>query len=83
MNIKIKNNGSAFLLVVFVVALLAAVVIGMLQINTEEIQIVRNQISAAKALCIAEAGLNDAFAQIRLDSGWTSGFLNKTFDPLR
>jgi Tfp pilus assembly protein PilX len=74
-----KNSGSVLLLAIFVVAFLAAVTMGLAQINTEEIQIVRNQIYAAQALAIAEAGLNDAFAQLRQDSSWSSGFTDKTF----
>ncbi len=78
MKTRLRNNGSAFLLVVFVIALLAAVVMGMLQINTEEIQIMRNQIYAAEALAIAEAGLNDAFAEIRVLDTFNNGY-NKPF----
>lgn len=76
---KSRNNGSVLLLAIFVVAFLAAVTMGLAQVNTEEIQIVRNQIYAAQALCIAEAGLNDAFSQLRQDSSWSSGFAGKTF----
>jgi Tfp pilus assembly protein PilX len=67
-------------MVIFVIALLAAVVMGMLQINTEEIQVMRNQIYAAEALATAEAGLNDAFAEIRADSSWSTGFTDKAFN---
>ena len=70
----LKNNGSVFLLTIFVVALLSAITIGILQMNTEEIQLMRNQIRAAEALATAEAGLNDAFAELRADSAWASGF---------
>jgi len=80
MRLMFRNKGSAFLLVVFVIALLAAVVMGMLQINTEEIQIMRNQISAAEALATAEAGLNDALFEIRADSSWSTGFTDKAFN---
>ncbi len=79
MKTRIRNSGSVFLLVVFVVALLAVLVAGMLQMNTEEIQIMRNQIYAAEALAIAEAGLNDAFAEIRVDDEWDDGFDDKSF----
>ena len=79
MKTKQKNNGSVFLLVVFVIALLAALVMGMLQMTTEEIQVMRNQIYAAEALAIAEAGLNDAFAEIRADDEWNDGFDDKSF----
>ena len=74
-----KNSGSVVLMVVFVVALLSVLVIGILQMNTEEIQLMRNRISAAEALAIAEAGLNDAFAEIRADSAWSVGFSDKPF----
>ncbi len=37
----------------------------------------QNQIYAAEALAIAEAGLNDAFARIRSDNEWDEGFDDK------
>ena len=80
MKMIIRNNGSVFLMVVFVVALLSALVVGILQMNTEEIQLVRNQIWAAEALAAAEAGLNDAFSEFRADSSWSAGFTDKAFD---
>jgi len=80
MKAKLIHNGSVLLLTIFIVALFSAVVIGMLQINTEEIQLMRNQIYAAQALAIAEAGLNDAFSELRADSSWNSGFSDKAFD---
>ena len=79
MKTRTKSRGSVFLLVVFVTALLAVLVAGMLQMNTEEIQVMRNQIYAAEALAIAEAGLNDAFAEIRADDEWDAGFDDKAF----
>jgi hypothetical protein len=66
-------------MVVFVVALMGAIVMGMLQMNTEEIQIMRNHVQAAQAQAVAEAGLNDALAQLRLDSTWDDGFAGKSF----
>ena len=65
MKTRPRKNGSVFVIIVFVVALLAVVTIGILQLNTEEIQLMQNQIYAAEALATAEAGLNDAFARIR------------------
>jgi hypothetical protein len=67
-------------MVVFVVALLSALVMGMLQMNTEEIQLMQNHIYATEALAIAEAGLNDALAQIREDSSWADGFDDEPFN---
>jgi Tfp pilus assembly protein PilX len=75
-----KSSGSVLLMVVFIIALLSSIVMGMLQINTEEIQIVQNQVRAAEALATAEAGMNDALYQIRTDPLWTSGFAGKAFN---
>jgi hypothetical protein len=80
MNAKHTNNGSVLLIAVFAIALLSAVVTGILQLNTEEIQLMRNQIYAAHAMAMAEAGLNDAFARLRADSAWTVGFTDKAFN---
>lgn len=40
----------------------------------------RNQIGAAHALAVAEAGLNDAFAEIRANDAWMTGFADKVFE---
>lgn len=79
MKIKIKNNGSVLLIVVFAIAMLFALTIGILEMHTEEIQLVQNQVCAVQAIAVAEAGLNDAFAEIRNDSSWTTGFADKSF----
>ena len=39
----------------------------------------QNQIYAAEALAIAEAGLNDAFYELRNDKDWAAGFTDKSF----
>ena len=80
MKILQNYSGSVLLMTIFAIALFSMLVMGMLQINTEEIQLVQNQVNAAEAMAVAEAGLNDAFAQIRANSGWTSGFANKPFE---
>ena len=78
MNMK-RNKGSVILIAVFAIALLATLVIGILQMNTEEIQLMVNHINSAEAQAIAEAGLNDAFSELRDDSSWTTGFTDKSF----
>lgn len=80
MNGKSRYKGSVLLITIFIIAMLAAVVTGLLQINTEEIQLMHNQISAAHALATAEAGLNDAFSELRTNSDWNEGFDNKAFN---
>ena len=75
-----KNTGSVLLMVVLLAALLAATVAGHLQVNMEEIQLMQNHIGGAEALATAEAGLNDALAQIRADRNWHSGYTDKSFN---
>ena len=80
MDKRMKNNGSVILIVVFIIALMSTIVMGMAQMNTEELLIMTNQINSAKALESAYAGLNDAYAELYSDSNWTTGFTNKSFD---
>jgi Tfp pilus assembly protein PilX len=80
MKIKSKQNGSVFLMVVFVIALMAVLTTGILQMTTEDILIMRNQVFAAEAMATAEAGLNDAFYELRSDSSWRNGFADKAFN---
>ncbi len=74
-----RQKGSVMLIAVFVIALLSSLVIGMLQINTEEIQLMQNQMNATQALAVAEAGLNDVFSELRMDNNWSRGFADKSF----
>ena len=80
MKTRLKHNGTVLLMTVFIVALMSAVVIGILQMTTEQIQLMRNHICAAEALATAQAGLNDAFAEIRFGSSWATGFTGKAFN---
>jgi Tfp pilus assembly protein PilX len=80
MKVSTDNNGSVLLITIFVIAFLAALAMGMLQMNTEEIQIVQNQIFSAEAFATAEAGLNDALSELRVDPDWNAGFTDKAFN---
>jgi len=79
MGIKAGKNGSVLLVIIFAIALMAMITVGILQLSTEELKLMQNQLFAAQATEVAEAGLNDAFAQIRASSSWTTGFSNKSF----
>lgn len=74
-----NKKGSILLISVFVSALFGAMVIGMMQLNTEEIMLVNNYIELTKAIAIAEAGINDAYYEIRQNRTWTTGFTDKAF----
>jgi Tfp pilus assembly protein PilX len=75
-----KQNGSVFLVIIFAIALMAMVTVGILQMTTEELMLMHNQHYSTQALAVAEAGLNDALAQMRNDSSWTTGFAGKSFN---
>ena len=72
MKIQTKNNGSVFLIIVFAIALMATITMGIMAMTTEELQLMQNQLYAAQATCTAEAGLNDAFSRIRTTPSATS-----------
>ncbi len=74
-----QEVGSVLLVVVLLVALLAAVIMGHLQVNTEEIQLMQNHVGGAEATAMAEAGLNDALAQLRQDPDWNAGYTDRPF----
>jgi type II secretory pathway component PulK len=78
MRMNCHESGSVLLVVVVLVALLAATVMGHLQVNAEEIQLMRNHLYGAQAMALAEAGLNDALSQLRADSSWRDGFADKS-----
>ncbi|MCX5633118.1 MAG: hypothetical protein NTW93_05555 [Phycisphaerae bacterium] len=79
MRTKTKNDGSILIVVVFAIALMAALVAGILQLNTEQIQLMKNEVFAAQANAIADAGLADAFSELRSNQNWNTGFSNKSF----
>ena len=75
-----KQNGMVMVLVVFIIAFMTVLVVGMLQNSTEEIQLMRNQVNAAQAVSVAQAGLNDAFSELRTDCEWNDGFSGKSYN---
>ena len=76
---KARKKGSVILIAVFAIALLSTLVVGIIQMNIEEIQLMQNHVNAAQSTAVAEAGLNEAFAELRQDSSWTTGFAGKGF----
>jgi Tfp pilus assembly protein PilX len=77
---RFKQKGSVLLISVFVSALFGAMVIGMMQLNTEEAMLTGNYMELTKAVAIAEAGLNDAYYEIRQNRNWSAGFTNKALN---
>jgi Tfp pilus assembly protein PilX len=77
---RTARRGAVLIMVVFVIAIISAIVIGMAEVNTEEIQLAQNHVYMAQALATAEAGLNAAFAQLRARSDWVAGFSGEPFN---
>jgi len=77
MKFKFRDKGSVLVMSVFVVVMVSALVIGILQINMSEVWLTQHRINAAQARAVAEAGLNDALARIRQSRNWTVGFQDK------
>jgi len=75
-----RQSGVVLIMTVFVIALLSTIVMGILEMNSVDIQIMQNHVSAVTALMTAQAGLNDALAELHVDASWTDGFTNKTFN---
>jgi Tfp pilus assembly protein PilX len=71
---KMKNNGSVLLVVVFIIALLTAFVVGMLQIHSEQFQIMKNEIFTTQSNLIAQAGIADALARVRTSQTMPANF---------
>ncbi|MEN6386778.1 MAG: hypothetical protein ABFD79_16485 [Phycisphaerales bacterium] len=71
---QIKKNGSVLLVVVFTIALLTAFVVGMLQLNSEQFQIMKNEIFKTQSNYIAQAGIADALARIRTSQTLPANF---------
>ncbi|MCE5340052.1 MAG: hypothetical protein LLF92_02850 [Planctomycetaceae bacterium] len=69
-----KNNGSVLLVVVFIIALLTAFVVGMLQIHSEQFQIMKNEIFTTQSNLIAQAGIADALARVRTSQSLPANF---------
>jgi len=83
MKLKFRNTcsrakGSVLVMSVFVIIMVSALVIGILQINMSEIWLTQHRINAAQARAVAEAGLNDALARIRVDPNGTTADFTET-----
>lgn len=75
MKLKFRAKGSILVVSVFVIIMVSALVIGILQINLSEVWLTQHRVNAAQARAVAEAGLNAALARIRTDpNGTTTDF---------
>lgn len=80
MKTKLRKNASTLVMSVFVIAMLSTLVMGILQMNSSEIQLMQSRVYASQAIAVAQAGLNAAMAQIRNDPNWIAGFQDEQVD---
>lgn len=73
------QRGAVLLMMVFLVTFSTLFVGALLRSHTSDLQIARNHIGSMKALFVADAGIEDAIAELRNNFSWSSGFSNKTF----
>ena len=66
-------------MMVFLVAFSTLFVGALLRSHTTDLQIARNHIGSMKALFVADAGIEDAIAELRANYNWQAGFSNKIF----
>lgn len=74
-----RRRGAALLIALFIMALTAPLVAMMLDSHTTQIRCVHNHIEGNAALYVAEAGVQDAIAELLADPSWRTGFANKPF----
>jgi type II secretory pathway component PulK len=75
-----RQSGSVMMMTVFVIALLSTLVMGILEMNTVDIQIMQNHVAAVEAQMMAQTGLNHALSELREDAGWSDGFTNQAWN---
>lgn len=74
-----SHHGSALLLVLFLMAFTAPLVLLMLDSYTSQIRCARNSIEHAKALYIAQAGAHDAIGLLLADPAWRTASYTAEF----
>ena len=74
-----KRRGAVLLLVLFLMAMTAPIVGLLLDAHTTHIRATHNHIGGMTALYVAEAGVQDALAELHADPTWRDGFTDKTF----
>ena len=74
-----KRRGAVLLIVLFLMALTAPLVAMLLDTHTTQIRCVHNHIEGTAALYVAEAGVQDAIAELLANPSWRTGFVDKPF----
>ncbi len=79
MHAKKREQGFVLMLTLFAALIMSALIIAFVNIQTMDLSLIKNNMSSKKAYYIAEAGIADAFNEIRTnglvtDTQWESNF---------
>ena len=75
------RRGSALLLVLFLMAVTAPLLVMLLDAQATHTRCVHNDISLRTALYVAEAGVQRAMAELLATPGWRDGFTDQESSP--
>ena len=64
------KKGAALLLAIFSLLLISLLVIAFLEVTTIDLQIISNHLMRNQALYIADAGIEYAISQLRINNNW-------------
>ncbi len=76
-----RRRGAVLLLVLFLMALTAPLMVMLLDTHATHIRCVHNDIGLRTALYVAEAGVQHAMAELLADPTWRGGFTNQEISP--
>ena len=74
-----RRRGAVLLLVLFLMIITAPIILMMLDNHTTQTRCLHNHIQANTALYVAEAGTQDAIAELLQTPTWRTGFTDKEF----
>ena len=74
-----SRRGAVLLLVLFLMVITAPIILMMLDNHTTQTRCLHNHIQGTAALYVAEAGIQDAMAELIRTPTWRDGFADKEF----
>ena len=74
-----QRRAAVLLVVLLLVGITATLLCLLLDTHTIQIRCIHNQVGAARAQYLAEAGVQDAMSELLLEPSWRTGFTDKEF----
>ncbi len=66
--------------VIYCIALFAAMMVGLLGVCAEDTLLLQNEVKYVESWYVAEAGLNDAYAKLKINPYWNEGYSDKSVE---